>query len=115
MFAAMLGAPFARRHEGHRRRPQAGHDHHVLLFISFCGTAFEDETIHAGKLVSITAINTLGAATVGVCFLLFSVLVLKRFRKKKMDVVLAIDISVPILLLLLGSARGYFGRLSSFR
>ena len=98
MFGAMLGALSpafgAHQHEGDWREPQAGHDHHVLLSTPFCGTAFEDETTHAGEPVSITAMNTLGAATLGLCLFLVSVLVLRRCRKK-MDVVLAVDISAP--------------------
>ena len=95
IFGAMLGASGpvfgARPHEGARREPQADHDHNVLLFVLFCGAAFKG------------ALNTLGAATLGLCFLLFSVQLMKRWRKKKKDGQRA------VLLLLHGSARGYLG------
>mmetsp|Transcript_55983 Transcript_55983/g.149342 ORF Transcript_55983/g.149342 Transcript_55983/m.149342 type:complete len:157 (-) Transcript_55983:516-986(-) len=78
MFGSMLGASDlvfgARWHEGVRRGPHADHDHHVLLFTPFYGAVFEDETIHAGELVSYAAMNMLGAAILGVCFLFFSTL-----------------------------------------
>merc|ERR1712136_323902 len=45
----------------------------VLLFTPFYGAAFEDEDIHAGELVAFTAMNTLGAATLSLLFLFFSV------------------------------------------
>jgi NhaP-type Na+/H+ or K+/H+ antiporter len=66
----------------------------VLLFTPFYGAAFEDEDIHAGELVAFTAMNTLGAATLSLVFLFFSVLVL-RLCRKEMVVVLTIVITVP--------------------
>ena len=66
----------------------------VLLFTPFYGAAFEDEDIHAGELVAFTAMNTLGAATLSLLFLFFSVLVLRMCRKE-MVVVLTIVITVP--------------------
>lgn len=80
------------QHEGDRSGPQADHDHQrrqhherrndVLLVTPFCGAAFEENTIHAGELAFFTATNTLGTATLCLCFLLFSVLVLKLCKKE---------------------------------
>ena len=73
-FGAMLGVsdPGARWHKGDRSGPQADHGRHVLLSTPFYGAAFEDETTHAEELVSITVMNALGTATIGLCFLSYS-------------------------------------------
>jgi len=68
----------------------------VVLFTLFYGAAFEAKVFTAGAVVKFTAVQTVGAVALGLCFLLAAFLVLKLCRKE-MSVVLTIIIAVPFM------------------
>eukprot|EP00931_Biecheleriopsis_adriatica_P007107 TRINITY_DN108421_c0_g1_i1.p1 TRINITY_DN108421_c0_g1~~TRINITY_DN108421_c0_g1_i1.p1 ORF type:complete len:715 (-),score=130.41 TRINITY_DN108421_c0_g1_i1:20-1843(-) len=68
----------------------------VVLFTLFYGVAFEAKSFSARAVVKFTAMQTLGAMALGLCFLFGAFLVLKLCRKE-MSVVLTIIITVPFM------------------
>jgi len=68
----------------------------LVLFTLFYGAAFEAKSFTLGAVVKFTAVQTVGAVGLGLCFLLGALLVLKLCRKE-MSVVLTIIITVPFM------------------
>jgi NhaP-type Na+/H+ or K+/H+ antiporter len=83
----------------------------VVLFTLFYGAAFEGKTFTALGVAKFTVVQTFGAATLGLCFLLGGLLVLKLCRRE-MPVVVTTVITIPFFCFYTATIVGTSGILS---
>ena len=83
----------------------------VVLFTLFYGVALEGKAFTAWEVVKFTGVQTVGAATLGLCFLFGGLLVLKLCRKET-PVVVTVVITVPFFCFYTATIVGTSGILS---